>query len=86
MNSLEDFEKFYLNQIDEPRNQSDYDELKEEEYNEVKEIKRDNNEDKTIPKKRIIRKANSKRSLPKRYQTYRLDYKKQIVAKVTKIF
>ena len=86
MNELEGFNIYFLNQLNEAKNQSYYQEPKEEEYIEEKENNIIKNEDKEIAKKIKLKEATSKRlnSLPKRYQTYTLDYKKQVIKEVNK--
>ena len=85
MNQLEEFNLYCLQQLNEAKNISDYEEEpKEEEILEDKENYIVNKENKPNIKKIEIKKSTSKRSLPKRYQTYTLDYKKKIIAEVNK--
>lgn len=85
MNQLEEFNFYCLQQLNETKNLSYCEEEpKEEENFEEKENYLNNKEDKAIIKKMKIKKTTSKRSLPNRYQTYTLDYKKQIIAEVNK--
>ena len=86
MNELEGFNIYCLDQLDEAKNQSYYEEPKEEEYIEKKENSVIKNEDKEIAKKIKLKESTSKRlnSLPKRYQTYTLDYKKHVIKEVNK--
>ena len=85
MNQLEEFNLYCLQQLNDTKNISYYEEHpKEEEIIEEKENYIDNKENKPNIKKIKIRKSTSKRSLPKRYQTYTLDYKKQVIAEVNK--
>ncbi len=83
-NQLEDFNIYYMKQLTEAKNISYYEEPKEEEIVEEKKKNTDNNEDKIEDKKLKSKESTSKRfsSLPKRYQTYTLDYKKQIIEEV----
>ena len=86
MNDLEGFNKYYLAQLDDGNNQSYYEEPKEEEYIEGKENNVIKNEDNEITKKIKLKESTSKRlnSMPKRYRTYTLDYKKQVIKEVNK--
>ena len=86
MNELEGFNIYCLNQLNEAKNQTYYEEPKEEEYIEEKENNVIKNEEEEILKKIKLKESNSKRlnSLPKRYQTYTLDYKKQVIKEVNK--
>lgn len=85
MNQLEEFNLYCLQQLNDAKNISYYvEDPKEEEIIEEKENYMDNKENKPNIKKIRIRKSTSKRSLPKRYQTYTLDYKKQVIAEVNK--
>ena len=88
MNELEGFNIYCLNQLDEAKNQSYYEEPKDEESIEEKENNTIKNEDKEKAKKIKLKESTSKRlnSLPKRYQTYTLDYKKQVIKEVNKYF
>lgn len=85
-NQLEDFNIYCMKQLAETKNISYYEEPKEEEIVEEKEKNTDNNEDKIEAKKLKLKESTSKkrlRSLPKTYQTYSLDLKKQIVEEVS---
>lgn len=86
MNELEGFNIYCLEQLDEAKNQIYCDEPKEEEYIEERENNIVKNEENEITKKIKLKESTSKRlnSLPKRYQTYTLDYKKQVIKEVNK--
>ena len=83
-NQLEDFNIYCMKQLTETKNISYYEELKDEDIMEEKEKNAANNEDKTEAEKLKLKESTSKRlrSLPKRYQTYTLDYKKQVIEEV----
>ena len=79
-NQLEDFKIYCMKQLTETKNISYYEEPKEEDIMEEKEKNAANNEDKTEAKKLKLKESTSK--LPKRYQTYILAYKKQVIEEV----
>ena len=83
-NQLEDFNIYCMKQLTETKNISYYEEPKEEDIMEEKEKNATNNEDKTEAKNLKLKESTSKRlrSLPKRYQTYTLGYKKQVIEEV----
>ena len=83
-NQLEDFNIYCMKQWTETKNISYYEELKDEDIMEEKEKNAANNEDKTEAEKLKLKESTSKRlrSLLKRYQTYTLDYKKQVIEEV----
>ncbi len=83
-NQLEDFNIYYMKQLTEAKNISYYEEPKEEEIVEEKKKNTDNNEDKIEEKNLKLKMSISKRlkSLPKEYETYPLDLKKQVVEEV----
>ena len=83
-NQLEDFNIYCMKQLTETKNISYYEEPKEEDNMEEKEKNATNNEDKTEAKNLKLKESTSKRlrSLPKRYQTYTLGYKKQVIEEV----
>ena len=83
-NQLEDFNIYCMKQLTETKNISYYEELKDEDIMEEKEKNAANNEDKTEAEKLKLKESISKRlrSLLKRYQTYTLDYKKQVIEEV----
>ena len=83
-NQLEDFNIYCMKQLTETKNISYYEEPKDEYIVEEKERSTANNIDKTEAKKLKLKESTSKRlrSLPKRYQTYTLDYKKQVIEEV----
>ena len=83
-NQLEDFNLYCMKQLTEIKNISYYEEPKEEENAEEKEKNTANIEDKKEAKTLKLKESTSKRlsSLPKRYQTYTLDYKKQVIEEV----
>ena len=86
MNELEGFNKYCLDQLEEEKNHFYYEDPKEEEYIEEKENNIFKKEGKELTKKIKLKESTSKRlnSLPKRYQTYTLDYKKQVIKEVNK--
>ena len=83
-NQLEDFNIYCMKQLTETKNISYYEEPKDEYIVEEKERSTANNVYKTEAEKLKLKESTSKRlrSLPKRYQTYTLDYKKQVIEKV----
>ena len=84
MNQLEEFQIYYIQQTREDENQSSYDESKEVEICEQQqeEINSVKIEEET-KKKKINKESKSKRLKPtKKYQTYTIDYKRQIVEMV----
>lgn len=87
MNQLEEFQNYYIQQTKEDENQTIYDEPKEGEIFEQpqEEINSVKNEEET-KKKKVNKESTSKRlkSLPKKYQTYTMGYKRQIVEMVIK--
>ena len=85
MNQIEEFNNYYIQQSKEEDNQIFFEEPKEEEYIEENNSNIINNEEKkNIDKSLKIKESTSKRlsSLPKKYQTYKMDYKKQLVEEV----
>jgi hypothetical protein len=86
MNEIEGFNIYCLQELDEGKNHSYYEEPKEEEYIEEKEKNVIRYEEKEITKKIKIKESTSKRlnSLPITYKTYDLDYKKEIIKEVNK--
>jgi hypothetical protein len=83
-NQLKDFNNYYMKQLSQKENLSYYEEPKEEDIEKEKEKNTAKNLDKIEAKTLILKESASKRisSLPKRYQTYTLDYKKQVIEEV----
>lgn len=84
---FEEFDKYYINQLNETDNQIDYEEPKDEDIIEEKENNGIINFKETNNAKQLRLKESTTRrlhSLPKRYQTYTLDYKKQVIEEVNK--
>ena len=83
MNQIEEFTKLYYNQVQED-NQVYQEEPKEEENLEEDEQNKISGNQGVNTKKCERRKDTSNRlkSLPKRYKTYTMDYKKQIIEEV----
>ncbi len=81
---LKEFKIYCQKQLNEEKNISCCEEQKEEEIMEEKEKIIDNNEDKIEEKNLKLKMSISKRlkSLPKEYETYPLDLKKQVVEEV----
>lgn len=85
MNQIEEFNNYYINQLNETDNQIYYEDSKYEDIIEEKEKdiidgeKVINNSGKIKIKESSIKRINS---LPKRYQTYTLEYKKEVIAQV----
>jgi hypothetical protein len=84
MNTNEEFDNYYLHQINEEESQINLDEEEDIEISEEKENNIINKEEPKTEKKSRINDSTSKRlrSLPKRYRIYTLDYKKQIIEEV----
>ena len=83
-NQLEDFDKYNMKQLIQKENLSHYEVPKEEDIDKEKEKNTAKTLDKMESKELILKESASKRisSLPKRYQTYTLDYKKQVIEEV----
>ena len=84
---FEEFNKYYINQLNETDNQIDYEEPKDEDFIEEKENNHIINNKETNNVKQLRLKESTARrlnSLPKRYQTYTLEYKKQVIEEVNK--
>ena len=85
-NQLEDFNKYNMKQLIQKENLSYYEVPKEEDIDKEKEKEKNTAKtlDKIESKELILKESAPKRisSLPKRYQTYTLDYKKQIIEEV----
>jgi hypothetical protein len=86
MNQLEEFKIYYLNQQKEEENDIFLQEQKEQVIYEEEENQLINSKQEEITKKINAKKSISKRlsSLPKKYKTYKMDYKKKIVMEVNK--
>jgi hypothetical protein len=86
MNQLEEFKIYYLNQEKVEKNDIFLQEQSEQVIYEEEENNLFNREQEEIKKKINAKKSTSKRlaSLPKKYQTYKMDYKKKIVMEVNK--
>lgn len=90
MNSVEEFNNYYLTQISDIGNKENFEEQKgenidfdkEKEYNIIIDINNSDNK-KEIRKKESI--AKRLKSYPKNYQTYKLEYKKYIIEIVNKL-
>ena len=84
---FEEFNKYYINQLNETDNQVDYEEPKDEDFIEEKENNHIiNNKEINNVKQLRLKESTARRlnSLPKRYQTYTLEYKKQVIEEVNK--
>ena len=84
---FEEFNKYYINQLNETDNQVDYEEPKDEDFIEEKENNHIiNNKEINNIKQLRLKESTARRlnSLPKRYQTYTLEYKKQVIEEVNK--
>ena len=87
MNPFEEFNKYYINQLNEADNQIYYEDKNDEGIMEEKDDNNIiNNEEINNTKKLKLKESTSKRlkSLPKRYQTYALELKKQVIESVNK--
>ena len=84
MNQIEEFTKFYYNQVQEEENQVYQEEPKEEENLEEDDQNKISGNQGYNTKKYERRKDTSNRlnSAPKRYKTYTMEYKKQIIQEV----
>ena len=90
MNSVEEFNNYYLTQISDIGNKENFEEQKgenidfdkEKEHNIIIDINNSDNK-KEIRKKESI--AKRLKSYPKNYQTYKLEYKKYIIEIVNKL-
>ncbi len=85
MSQFEEFNKYYLLQSKGEENKMLIEEKKEETYEENEKNNLINDEKRTTSLKQLkLRESAFKRlnSLPKKYQTYKIDYKKQIVEEV----
>ncbi len=82
-NQVEEFDLYFMQQLKETKNFSYYEEEpKEEELLEENDNNIEFKDEQEIVKKAKIKRENSKCSFPKRYQTYSLAYKKEILAEV----
>ena len=89
MSQIEEFNKYYINQLNEIDNQVDYEEPRDEDMIEEKENNNNNiiNNEGTNDMRQLRISESTKRrlnSLPKRYQTYTFEYKKQVIEEVNK--
>ena len=87
MNNFEEFNQYYLTQMNERGNKVDFEEQKEEDIDFDKEKECNIVIDNSNDIKEIRRKESTKRlkSYPKNYQTYPLEYKKYIIQVVNKL-
>jgi len=81
MSQFEEFDKFYLLQSKEEENKIFFEEKKEETYEENEKNLINDEKRNTTLKQLKLKESTFKRlnSLPKKYQTYKMDYKKQII-------
>ena len=85
MNQISETNNYFLKQIKQEEDHLFFEEPKEEEIYEEQQDNVINSEEKNnIMKKIRMRESTFKRlkSLPKKYQTYKMDYKKQLVEEV----
>ena len=84
MNHLEEFSNYYIHQINEDEDPIYFQEKKEEENLEEIEDNKIYNKEKPNEGKIKTKESNSKRlrTIPKRYHTYAIDIKKQIIEEV----
>ena len=84
MKQIKEPNNYFHKQIEEEEHLPFFEEPKEEENYKEQQDNRINEEKNNIIKKIRMRESTSKRlkSLPKKYQTYKMDYKKQLVEEV----
>ena len=88
MNQFEEFKNYYLMKSKEEENNMNEEEEIEEEFFDEKEDEINCDKDKNYVMKSNLKEADSKRidSLPKRYHTYNLEFKKKIIEEVIQIY